>query len=101
VFLTHSGRPWTSGKDWSMVPAMFGKLVDDLGLKQRGRGFYTLRHVFRTVADETLDMPAIDLIMGHTANDMASVYRERIADDRLRRVVNHVHRWLFGAKEKR
>jgi hypothetical protein len=30
---------------------------------------------------------------------MASVYRERISDDRLRAVVEHVRKWLFGAEE--
>jgi hypothetical protein len=48
------------------------------------------------VADETLDFPAIDLIMGHARDDMASVYRERISDERLRAVTDHVWGWLFA-----
>jgi hypothetical protein len=37
--------------------------------------------------------------MGHVpaANDMAAVYRQRVNDDRLRRVTEHVRTWLFGA----
>jgi hypothetical protein len=35
-------------------------------------------------------------VMGHSRNDMASVYRERIDDARLVAVVQHVHKWLFG-----
>ena len=34
--------------------------------------------------------------MGHVRDDMASLYRERISDDRLRAVVQHVRNWLFG-----
>jgi hypothetical protein len=56
-----------------------------------------LRHTFETIAGETLDQPAIDLIMGHVpgTNDMAAVYRQRIGDDRLRRVADHVRSWVW------
>jgi hypothetical protein len=27
---------------------------------------------------------------------MSSIYRERISDERLRAVTDHVHAWLFG-----
>ena len=33
--------------------------------------------------------------MGHARDDMASVYRERVADERLQDVVDYVRRWLF------
>ena len=32
----------------------------------------------------------------HARDDMASVYRERISDERLRAVAAHVRKWLFG-----
>jgi outer membrane protein OmpA-like peptidoglycan-associated protein len=51
--------------------------------------------VFRTVADEARDQPAANSIMGHADESMAAVYRERIGDDRLRAVANHVQAWLF------
>ena len=57
--------------------------------------FYALRHTFRTVADGSKDQPAIDHIMGHTRDDMASLYRERIDDSRLKDVVQVVHAWLW------
>jgi hypothetical protein len=34
--------------------------------------------------------------MGHARDDMASVYRERISDERLRAVSDHVRKWVFG-----
>jgi len=77
----------------------FDKLLVEQGVKAEGVGFYSLRHTFRTVADQTRDFPAIDLIMGHTApsNDMSARYRERIDDDRLQAIADHVHHWLYGA----
>jgi hypothetical protein len=35
--------------------------------------------------------------MGHEIPHMSTVYRERISDERLRAVADHVRRWLFGA----
>ena len=98
VFLTRYGTRWVrySKKTWlDNVTRAFTDLLDKTGVQRKG-SFYTLRHVFRTIADETLDFPAIDLIMGHSRGDMASVYRERISDDRLRAVTEHVRKWLFG-----
>ena len=31
----------------------------------------------------------------HARDDMASVYRERIGDERLKAVTDHVRKWLF------
>ena len=69
------------------------KLLKELKLKRPGLNFYTLRHVFRTVADATRDPVAIDLIMGHTDPSMAAHYRERIDDSRLRAITEHVRRY--------
>jgi integrase len=77
------------------VAVEFGRLLDATGLHRRGVGFYALRHTFRTVADRSKDQPAIDHIMGHARDDMASAYRERIDDDRLDAVVKVVHDWLW------
>ncbi len=63
---------------------------------RKNLGFYSLRHRFLTIAEETRDFPAVQLIMGHSDNSMASHYRERISDDRLEAVANHVRKWLFG-----
>jgi hypothetical protein len=48
------------------------------------------------VADEARDQPAADFSMGHESPHMSTVYREKISDERLRAVADHVHRWLFG-----
>jgi integrase len=99
VFLQASGRRWvrTTGKSRTdNVSVCFGELLKRLGLHRDGLNFYTLRHVFRTVADAARDPVAIDLIMGHSDPTMGGHYRERVEDGRLWAVVGHVRRWLFG-----
>ncbi len=76
------------------------KLLAELGIKRPGLGFYALRQTFETVAGESRDQVAVDHIMGHARDDMASVYRERISDDRLTAVAEHVRGWLFPPKSK-
>jgi len=100
VFITSRGSAWihttATGGRIDNVTIQFGLLLKKLGLHRAGLGFYTLRHVFRTVADAARDPVAIDLIMGHTDPSMGGHYRERIEDGRLQAVVDHVREWLFG-----
>jgi len=105
VFVTHQGNRWVRTRhreNGGCVPVdsvnlEFTKLLEELGLKRHGLGFYALRHVHRTIADTAKDLPAADAIMGHApdAGDMPSVYPERLDDDRLRAVVNVVRAWLW------
>ncbi len=96
VFLTRCGLPWSKDIADSPITKELRKLLKQLGLLNRkGRGFYTLRHTFRTVADETKDQPAVFYIMGHEIPDMSSIYRETISDERLQAVADHVRKWLF------
>jgi integrase len=96
VFITKYGLPWAKDATDQTLAKEFGKLLRALGINGRtGLGFYTLRHTFRTVADETKDQPAVDYMMGHEAPHMASVYRETISDARLKAISDHVHAWLF------
>jgi integrase len=97
VFVTRLGASWMSEAPGGAVVREFSKVARRVGIRQhRGLGFYALRHSFRTISDECLDNAAIDLVMGHCRNDMASVYRERISDQRLERVAELVRTWLFG-----
>jgi integrase len=101
VFLTQYGRSWARpGRD-NPLSVLVSRLLRGLGLYREGLSYYALRHTFRTVADESKDQPAIDHIMGHARDDMASVYREKISDQRLRAVAEHVHAWLFGTGAER
>jgi integrase len=97
VFVTTRGRPWLSRGIANPVSVAARDLMKKAGLHGAGFGFYTLRHVFRTVADAARDPVATDLIMGHTDPSMGGHYRERIDDARLKAVAEHVRTWLFGS----
>jgi len=77
------------------VGDQFDRLLRRLGLKRKGIGFYTLRHTFRTWADEVRDQHAIHRIMGHTIPGMSGIYVEEISLDRLWAVTEHVRHKLF------
>ena len=106
VFLNSYGRPWSqdgtldaetlkASAPLNSIARGFRKLLDATGLHRKGIGFYTLRHVFRTVADGCGDQVAVNHVMGHVDPSMGAAYRERIGDDRLRHVADHVHAWLY------
>jgi integrase len=96
VFLTQRGGSWAKDTNDCPIAKETAKLLHRLGINGRkGMGFYTLRHTFRTVADESKDQPAVDYIMGHEVAHMSSIYRETISDARLRAVAEHVRQWLF------
>ena len=97
VFITKYGKRWGKDTPDNPISKETAKLLKTLGLHRRGRGFYALRHTFETIGGDSRDQVAVDHIMGHARGDMASVYRERISDERLRVVTDHVHKWLFGA----
>ncbi|HEX3152968.1 MAG TPA: tyrosine-type recombinase/integrase [Gemmataceae bacterium] len=106
VFLTTRGRRWVRFVDRGIekrgfrndtASQAFRRIVGEVGVEVPG-GMYTLRHVFRTKADEVKDSAAIDLIMGHADDTMAAVYREKIGDERLQAVVDHVRQWLLAGK---
>jgi len=90
------GGPWLTAGIANPVSIAVRDLMKEVGIHRAGIGPYTLRHVFRTVADGTKDFPAVRLIMGHADNSIDAVYREHIDDDRLQAVVDHVHAWLYG-----
>lgn len=99
LFVTKRGGSWAKESGDNPVTKEFAKLMKTEKLRRDGRGFYSLRHTFRTIADGCRDFPAINLVMGHADHSVADRYRERIDDSRLVAVVTHVRAWLF-AKEK-
>jgi hypothetical protein len=110
TFLTRKGGRWSSVKTHvsesgeitvcgnDALAQRFTKLLDKLGLKRAGVGFYCLRRTFATVASGSLDPVCVNAVMGHIAGDdeMPSTYRQEISDARFENVSAFVRRWLFA-----
>jgi integrase len=94
VFITAKGGSWAKETTDNPISKETRKLLDRLGIN--GRNFYTLRHIFETIAGESRDQVAVDAIMGHVDGSMAATYRERISDERLQAVADLVRGWLFA-----
>ncbi len=99
LFRTAQGNAWVTEGDGVCKDGIgwqFRKLRKELGIS-RGT-FYDLRRTFETVANETLDQMAVNLVMGHVPpdDDMPSRYLQNIANERIRLVCAHVRKWLFN-----
>ncbi len=101
VFITRRDRrPWHVDGQLNSLGLQFRRLLERLKIYRKGRSFYSLRRTFETIASE-VDQVACSTIMGHVAGsgDMSALYRQHVKDERLQKVVDHVHGWLFGAKD--
>ncbi|MEQ8849943.1 tyrosine-type recombinase/integrase [Botrimarina sp.] len=105
VFITRYGNAWGNpdspmnlnpvGKALDKVFARILKDDPNSTIHHTKRGFYALRHTFRTEAGGVIDEEAVNFIMGHVDNRMAARYIARYHPERLQRVVDFVHDWLF------
>jgi integrase len=101
VFTTKLGNPWTPKGNGCPISSRFAKLCKDLDIYKKGRGFNSFRHCCQTIGEESGDYAATDVILGHIpkSNDMAAIYRERMSDERLKNVTEHIHQWAFAKVE--
>jgi len=96
VFMGRRGVDYIATDGGYRVAKEFTRAVRDSGIAP-GRGFYCLRRSFQTQAEDARDLVAVQSIMGHipSENDMSARYRQRVSDERLRAVTDHVHGWLW------
>jgi integrase len=95
LFIGKRGQNYIGSHKGYRVTAEFNRVAKWAGVERRT--FYDLRRTFETIGGESRDQVAVDHIMGHAppGNDMAAIYRQRVDDQRLLDVVNHVRRWLY------
>jgi integrase len=74
------------------IAHLFADLANECGVT--GRGFYAIRHTYRTIADGCKDQPAVMLTMGHADSSISNEYRHGIEESRLIAVANYVGGWL-------
>ncbi len=72
VFVTRCGDAWAKDdRADNPITKEFRKLLNDLDLHRPRIGFYTLRHVHRTIAGGVKDPEAANVLMGHADGSMA------------------------------
>jgi integrase len=101
AFITKYGQSWAKETADNPITKVFRILLGELKLHRPGLGFYALRHTFETIGGESRDQVAVNHIMGHADSSMSAVYRERIGDERLRAVTEHVRKWLLPKGQKK
>jgi integrase len=95
VFHGRQGGDYIPKGKTDQISRIFSRLADKAKVKRQNLSFYSLRHTFQTVADESLDFPAVQQVMGHANQSISDNYRGKISDARLEAVTEHVRRWLF------
>ncbi len=97
VFLTWFGSRVCNSRGKFVLSRAFKSMFRKAGVSSPYVGIYSCRRAFETIASESLNQVAVDFVMGHAPAfaDMASVYRQRISDERLQRVVEHVRGWVW------
>lgn len=104
LFLTSVGTEYVrfseKGTSLNGISRQFDRLLEKLDLKTDGHTFYALRHTFETIGGDSGDQVAVNFIMGHTPDDddMAAIYRKEVFRRRLKKVVDHVRKWLLTKK---
>lgn len=101
LFIGARGENYIGNHKGYRVTQEFARIAN--ATKVAGRTFYDLRRTFQTIGESAGDLVAVQSIMGHApiSGDMSAVYRQGVEDDRLRHVVDHVRKWLFGGAPRR
>lgn len=100
VYITKSGQSWHKEAFENPLSHEMRKLLDGLDING-GRGFYHLRHTYRTEAGACCDQEATYYTMGHALPGMGKNYVQRIHDERLVKVAETVHAWLYPSPAKK
>ncbi len=94
------GKPWLDCRGRATIRKPYRKLAASVGCPT---ALYSLRRLFATISASMVppDETATRCIMGHVgdARDMLAEYVQKIGDDRLRSVAQHVRDWLFEGVE--
>ena len=97
VFHGRQGGDYLPKGKTDQISRIFTRLAEKADVKRKNLSFYSLRHTFQNVADNHLDFPATQRVMGHANRDISDYYRGKISDERLEAVCEFVRKWLFSA----
>jgi len=79
----------------SWIAVLFDRHCRDAGVDRGARGMYSLRRTMRTVADQSGDVTACRLLMGHAEPGMERFYVLDVSRERVRRVCMLVRSWVL------
>ena len=98
-FVTSDGQLWVkddvTAHASNLITKRTTQTLQRLKIHQPGKSFYWLRSTFRTIADEVGDDVSADILMGHSRDGMSATYIYNYDRTRLRKVTDHVRKWLF------
>ena len=111
LFLTREGNPWTRAEPFregkkidvrhiDNVNERFRELVEPIGLRIAGQGFYKLKHLHCTTADNAGDPHATFALAGHKLPGSKSHY-VKIDPERVRKVVEYVRHCLLKTRRSK
>jgi len=104
LFINSAGSPWikqgtADSTRTDVITITFRRYLQRLGFYTRGCNFGTFRHTFATIGSETGERYALERLLGHVADGITERhYIEFVSDDRLKRVTDHVRKWLFRSR---
>jgi len=99
VFHGRQGGTFVPKGKTNHVSRRFTELTKNAGVRRENLTFYSLRHTFQNVADETFDFPAVQYVMGHSQKSMSDNYRGQPSDERLEAVTLAVRDWFMQAEK--
>ena len=102
LFVGSRGVSFVGNHKGYRVTAAMTKLLKAAKI-EGSRTFYDLRRTFQTIGEGARDLVAVQFVMGHApaGGDMSAIYRQRVDDERLVAVANHVRDWLFDSKRQK
>lgn len=96
LFVTSHGNPYSDPDSADCnVAKSFIRLSRKVKSYIPGRGFYSLRRTFETIASETKDQVAVSYIMGHVDDSMSGIYRQFVGNQRLEAIADFMRSWYL------
>ena len=97
LFLDSLGKPYSNLSGYDLISQTFYRYLKRMNLYKAGKNFGAIRTTFSNVGKEVGDDLALKALMGHSdGSTLYENYADGVYVERLRKITNHVRRWLFS-----